>query len=402
MRVQEIEVWLRLLSLPASGRRLARELLNAGDSAEACLERICLGSPKGLDGATRAIARRRPSMQAEVQDWLQAKSSRALITFNDALYPPLLRETSDPPLALWIEGQAEHLCLPQLAIVGSRNATPSGLELARNFARSLASSGLCISSGMALGIDAAAHQGALSAKGVTSAVLGSGLARIYPHRHQDLAARIAEQGVLISEFPPFTPPRKEYFPMRNRIISGMSMGVLVVEASLASGSLITARLAADQGRLVFAIPGSPHNPMARGCHSLIRDGASLIDSAEQLLEDLTPIARRMHYQLKLALQPEPALSTRSVSSVASAVFKAMGHEPCSSDVISERTGLPCQTISDALLELDLAGCLHTLPGSRYQGVAGVVVAAGSVLVAAEAGAVSADGAAGAVPASSTG
>ncbi len=215
--------------------------------------------------------------------------NRHLITLHDARYPTLLREIDDAPPMLFIQGDPTILNLPQIAIVGSRNPSASGRQTATDFAHFLASAGLAITSGLADGIDGAAHQGALETKNSTLAVTGTGLDRVYPAKHRELAHRIAEQGALISELPPGTPPIPANFPRRNRIISGLSLGTLVVEAAQKSGSLITARLATEQGREVFAIPGSIHNPLARGCHALIRQGAKLVETAGDILEELAPL-----------------------------------------------------------------------------------------------------------------
>ena len=212
-------------------------------------------------------------------EWLSQPGNH-VVHFQDAAYPALLKQIADPPPLLFVRGDRDYLAQPQLAIVGSRNPTHTGRALAREFAAHLASFGLTITSGLASGIDGAAHQGAIEAGGTTLAVTGTGLDRVYPARHRDLAHRVAENGALVTEFPPGTAPLAANFPRRNRLISGLSLGTLVVEAALRSGSLITARSALEQGREVFAIPGSIHNPLARGCHALIRDGAKLVESGE--------------------------------------------------------------------------------------------------------------------------
>jgi len=216
--------------------------------------------------------------------------ARHILTLHDPAYPALLKEIADPPPLLFVRGDPAVLSRPQLGIVGSRNPTPGGRSLAEDFARSLSRCGLVVTSGMALGIDAAGHRGALRGGGTTLAVAGTGPDRIYPARHRDLARAIVEQGAIISEFAPGTPALPSNFPRRNRIISGLSLGVLVVEAACRSGSLITARLAAEQGREVFALPGSIHNPLARGCHHLIRQGAKLVEDIEDIVEELGPLA----------------------------------------------------------------------------------------------------------------
>ncbi|HSH27239.1 MAG TPA: DNA-processing protein DprA, partial [Wenzhouxiangella sp.] len=223
-------------------------------------------------------------------EWLSG-DRRWLITRDDALYPPLLKRIPDSPVALFVAGDPDALVAPQIAIVGSRNATAGGLDHARSFASTLTRAGFVITSGLAEGVDGMAHGGCLDSGGATIAVAGTGLDRVYPARHRDLAGRIALSGALVSQFPPGVGPLRGNFPARNRIISGMSLGVLVVEAGLRSGSLITARLANEQGREVFAIPGSVHNPLSRGCHRLIREGARLVETADEIIEDLAPLAK---------------------------------------------------------------------------------------------------------------
>ena len=242
--------------------------------------------------------------------------------------------------------------------LGSRNATPQGIQTAESFARHLAAQGLCIVSGLALGIDAAAHRGALAAQGETVAVIGTGADRIYPARNKELAIAIAERGAIVSEFPLGTPAVAYNFPRRNRIISGLARGVLVVEAAPESGSLITARLAAEQGREVFAIPGSIHSPVARGCHKLIKQGAKLVETAQDILEELG----------NFAAAPMPAAAP-SAAPDESPILAALGHDPCSLDDLVERTGQSADQLLPELLSLELGGSLAPLPGNRYQRLA---------------------------------
>lgn len=285
----ECEARLRLHALPELGPIRFRRLLSAFGSASAALSAPAsawrtLGLPQ-VSADMRRDAQVREQASAALR-WLEAPDHH-LLTWGDPSYPALLAELSDAPPLLFVAGEVSLLERPQLAIVGSRRASKPGLDTARAFARSLAAGGFVITSGLALGIDGAAHEGALDATGATVAVLGTGLEHLYPRRHLGLAQRIVEQGgAVLSELPLQCPPQAANFPRRNRIISGLSLGVLVVEASPSSGSLITARLAAEQGREVYAIPGSIHHPGARGCHELIRQGATLVESIEHILEGL--------------------------------------------------------------------------------------------------------------------
>ncbi len=286
-----------------------------------------------------------------------------IICLDDPRYPRLLKEIPDPPPLLYVHGDPDYLGQPQLAIVGSRNPTASGLALAREFAAYLAEFGLTISSGLATGIDAAAHEGALEGRGGTLAVTGTGLDRVYPACHRELAHRIAASGALVSEFPPGTPPQASNFPRRNRIISGLSVGTLVVEAALRSGSLITARLARDQGREVFAIPGSTHNPLARGCHALIREGAKLVETGQHILEELAPL-------ISVAQAPvtTPESGTDKTPQLAEDYRKllgSMGYDAISVDELVQRSGLTPEEVSSMLLMLELEGHLASSAGGRY-------------------------------------
>jgi DNA processing protein len=254
--------------------------------------------------------------------------------------------------------------MAQLAIVGSRNPTPSGQQTAMDFARFLARAGLVISSGLAAGIDGAAHRGALQTDTPTLAVTGTGLDRVYPARHRDLAHRIAEQGALVSELPPGTPPLPANFPRRNRIISGLSIGTLVVEAAQKSGSLITARLATEQGREVFAIPGSIHNPLARGCHALIRQGAKLVETAEDILEELGPLLGSLVAAGTQAADPvEPA--PRKWDQEYQQLMAALDFDPAPVDLLIQRSGLTADAVSSMLLLLELEGFVSAAAGGRY-------------------------------------
>lgn len=287
-----------------------------------------------------------------------SQPGQSIITLADASYPPALLEIADPPSVLYVRGNPDLLHRRGIAVVGSRNATPQGTQTAESFARHLAAQGLCIVSGLALGIDAAAHRGALAAQGETVAVIGTGADRIYPARNKELAIAIAERGAIVSEFPLGTPAVAYNFPRRNRIISGLARGVLVVEAAPESGSLITARLAAEQGREVFAIPGSIHSPVARGCHKLIKQGAKLVETAQDILEELG----------NFAAAPMPAAAP-SAAPDESPILAALGHDPCSLDDLVERTGQSADQLLPELLSLELGGSLAPLPGNRYQRLA---------------------------------
>ena len=277
--------------------------------------------------------------------------------------PDLLSGSSGSPEALYVCGDADLLHLPCLAIVGSRNPSEGGRENARRFARHLAASGFCIVSGLAEGIDAAAHEGALDANGSTIAVLGHGLDTVYPARNAQLAKRIARYGALVTEYPQGTPPRRGHFPARNRIISGLSVGVLVVEAARRSGSLITARLAGEQGREVFAIPGSIHNPMARGCHELIRQGARLVQSADDIISELAPLIGRLiesdagdgdEEARNNPLDPDYVL-----------LLDLLGYDPQTPDELARKSTLTIEQVSSMLLILELNGEIESLPGGRF-------------------------------------
>jgi len=325
-----------------------------------------VGTPR-LAGSTGLPAALRRYLAAP--DWAGVERDLAwldepghhLITVDDLRYPPLLREIADPPLALFVRGEPAALCLPQLAIVGCRNPTEGGRRTARALAAGLGTTGLAVTSGLALGIDAAAHEGALAGGGCTVAVAGTGLDRVYPARHAELAERIAATGALVSELPVGVPPLPAHFPRRNRIVSGLCVGTLVVEASLKSGSLITARLAAEQGREVFAIPGSIHNPLARGCHRLIQQGATLVESAGDVLAELAPL-------LGIAGPPaadRPVDAGTGLAPLEERLLGLMGFDPVSPDELVERSGLPAGQILAALLLLELGGWVSCAAGGRY-------------------------------------
>ncbi|MEZ0232575.1 MAG: DNA-processing protein DprA [Methylophilaceae bacterium] len=292
--------------------------------------------------------------------WLEQEHNH-LITLADAEYPQLLLEIPDPPPLIYAKGQLERLKQPCLAIVGSRNSTTQGEKNAEDFAHALSQHGLCIVSGMALGIDGAAHRGALKANGSTIAVVGTGLDIVYPAKHRDLAHQIVERGLIISEFPLGTPSRAQNFPRRNRLISGLSLGCLVVEANTKSGSLITARLATEQGREVFAMPGSIHSPVAKGCHELIKQGAKLVDDISDIISEfgdkLSPISA------------QDSMVTTTLETTADPLLECMGFDPISMESLVEESGLTSDNLSAMLLVLELENKVASLPGGRYQRIA---------------------------------
>ena len=349
-----LAAWLRLTLIPGIGGETQRKLLAA------------FGLPEAIFSAGRLEARGIIGHRADLLfdfdpteavehslEWAN-QTSQHIISLADEAYPKALLEIADPPSLLYVRGNLALLQKRGLAMVGSRNATPQGVQTAENFAKTLAARGLTIISGLALGIDAAAHRGALAAKGETIAVIGTGPDRIYPARNKELALAIVEHGAIVSEFPLGTPAIASNFPRRNRIISGLSRGVLVVEAAPESGSLITARLAAEQGREVFAIPGSIHSPVARGCHKLIKQGAKLVETAADILEELGSFNE--------APEPEPP----SDNAEEGPILAALGHDPCSLDDLVERTAMSADQLLPELLTLELCGLIGTLPGNRYQ------------------------------------
>jgi len=292
--------------------------------------------------------------------WLEGSGARILL-YTDPEYPPLLRESSGAPAVLYVLGSVSALGSPQLAMVGSRSPTPAGRATAREFAAWFARAGLTVTSGLAFGIDAASHEGALAGGGLTVAVLGSGLDRIYPEEHAALAARIAHSGALVSEFPPRTAPLRPHFPRRNRIISGLSLGTLVVEAARQSGSLITARLAGEAGREVFAIPGSIHSPVSRGCHQLIKSGAKLVEEAADVLTELNISVPKE----QLTASPAEAQDGGGLDNEYEMLLDALGFEGATVDTLVARTGLPSESVASMLLILELGGRVAALPGGRY-------------------------------------
>ncbi len=310
----------------------------------------------------------RAELVAKALAWLQDPhyhGTRHILTWDHAAYPKHLLTIADPPLSLFVQGNPAALAQPSVGIVGARNATAQGVANARMFAQSLADKGVTVVSGMALGIDAAAHEGALlcGLPLATVAVIGTGIDRVYPAAHRDLAHRIAAQGAVVSEFPIGTPPLPQNFPRRNRLISGLSRGVLVVEAALRSGSLITARVAGEQGREVLAIPGSIHAPLAKGCHQLIKQGAKLVESAQDVIEELgMNLGAVQPENQAFALEVDQKVSAHSDD----AVLAALSDAPSSLDQIAASTGLPIADIMARLTELELFGEVALLAGGRYQ------------------------------------
>lgn len=302
-----------------------------------------------------------PNALASTLAWLR-QPGNAMVAWDDTDYPRMLLGIHDPPPVLYVRGERALLNRPAIAVVGSRNATAQGRETARAFAHALSSAGLTIISGLALGIDAAAHRGGLDADGRSIAVIGTGCDRVYPATNRDLARRLAEHGAIVSEFALGTPPLRGNFPRRNRIISGLARGVLVVEATLASGSLITARFAAEQDRDVFAIPGSIHSPFSKGSHRLIKDGAKLVETADDVLEEW---AMRVPTS---SARPADRPGSSAEDGDAARVLAALGHDPAGVDQLVERCRLPAERVAVALVELELAGSIASLPGGRYERV----------------------------------
>jgi DNA processing protein len=354
-----LKAWLALSLTRGLGGESARRLLKEFGSPEAIFAASfsSLKSVVKADIAAEIIKGFTDDVIAPTLDWLEDNNNH-IITLADSDYPQLLLNISDPPLLLYVKGRLDLLNQSALAIVGSRSATPQGISNAEAFAKSLSDAGLCIISGMAHGIDAAAHRGALRGQGSSIAIVGTGQDKVYPAANRDLAHLLAQQGALISEFPLGTPPLAANFPRRNRLISGMSLGSLVVEASLQSGSLITARLALEQGREVFAIPGSIHAPQSKGCHALLKQGAKLVETAQDILEELS------------GLQVLPTRSTDTngadIQGPDFMLLDHLGFDPVDVDTLSVRCGLTIAELSAMLLTLELNGRICVLPGGLYQ------------------------------------
>lgn len=359
---RELESWLRLALTPGLGAATLRRLLGE------------FGLPENVVGAGRAQLARHLSATvieslhsasvARAVDqaiaWAQAPG-HSVVTLADPAYPKLLLEIADPPAVLYCNGRVDLLNRPSLAVVGSRNATAQGISNAEHFARAFSGAGLTIVSGLALGIDAAAHRGGLAAAGSTIAVLGTGIDRIYPPQNHTLAASVVAHGLLLSELPLESPSLRQNFPRRNRLISGLAHGCLVVEAALASGSLITARAAAEQGREVFAVPGSIHSPLSRGCHALIKSGAKLVETAEDVLTELAAFRTS-----RRTAKPQSTDSSPLAAVQESPLLAHLGFDPVNVDALCARSGLPAERVVAELLRLELDGRIAALPGGLYQ------------------------------------
>ena len=360
----EFAAWLRLLESPGVGRETARALLGHFGSPERVLS-ADTAQLRELAGPAVAMAlasapKDYTTRLAAASAWLEGGAQRAVIALGDAAYPDQLLQSPDPPLLLYVHGAVPLLKAESVAVVGSRRPTAQGLDHAREFAQALSDGGFVVISGLALGIDAAAHEGALAGAAGTIAVVGTGLDRVYPSRHRALAQRIIERGVMVSEFAPGTPALPENFPQRNRIIAGLSRGTVVVEAALRSGSLITARLASEAGREVYAVPGSIRSEQSRGCHALIRQGAALVESAQEVIDDLRGV------RASAAAPAAAAEPVGSTSAPADPLLAALGGDPQSLDALMARTGWPASELSARLLDLELQGSVARLPGGLYQ------------------------------------
>jgi len=358
MQPAELEAWLRLGLIPRLGPVAFRKLLSAFGSPDGALSANQAAAASVVGAVLAESIRRGPDPQALAATlaWL-AEENNQLVTLADDTYPRALLEITDPPPLLYVKGNVGLLQRDTIAVVGSRNATPQGIANAEAFAHELSDAGFAITSGLALGIDAAAHRGGLRGRSSSVAVVATGLDTVYPARNRDLAHELASGGALVSEFALGVRPLSGNFPRRNRIISGLSRGVLVVEAAIQSGSLITARYATEQGREVFAMPGSVHSPLSKGCHALIKQGAKLVESAADILEELGQASTN-----KGAKKP----AARNVEE--HVLLKSIGFDPVDLDTICARAGLTAEKASAMLLELELDGIVAKISGGRYQRV----------------------------------
>lgn len=359
----DLIAWLRLEQTPGVGNETARRLLSRFGLPEqifaASHTALCEVVSSKLASALLAIPADFQQQTDKTLAW-QEQPDNQILTLADAAYPRSLLEIPDPPLMLYVKGRLALLEASTVAVVGSRNATVQGIRNAESFSEALSSAGLCISSGLAAGIDTAAHQGALRGLGSTIAVIGTGADIVYPARNRNLAHLIAEGGCIVSEYSLSTPALAPNFPRRNRIISGLARGVLVVEAAAQSGSLITARMAAEQGREVFAIPGSIHSPLSKGCHQLIRQGAKLVESAQDILEEL------QFQHVTTCIQPESlALTEPDVHGI----LRQINFDPVHMDTLVSSTGIDIASLTSELLNLELNGQLEALPGGYYRRLA---------------------------------
>ena len=377
MPALDFEAWFRLLAVPGMTRPMARRLLQALGSPQAVLgASASQWSAAAGPAAAHTLSTPDPLANARLQlalDWLAGHPDRHVLNLGDGQYPRPLLHCGDPPLMLFLEGRLELLHRPSVAVVGSRQATPQGLAHARHFASVLSHAGVTVVSGLATGIDGAAHEGALEGAGSTLAVIGTGPDIVYPRRHSGLWRRIAQDGLVVSEHAPGTPALAHHFPHRNRIIAGLTQGTLVVEAALKSGSLITARLAMEGGREVFAVPGSIQSPQAKGCHELIRQGAQLVESAQEILESLGLPASPTNSSAAPVAAAAAAVSDApdgaddpDPCSPHGRLLRALGHDPVSLDTLVGRTGDAASVLGARLLELELQGLVARLPGGRFQ------------------------------------
>lgn len=374
MPINETESWLHLINAPGLGfARISKLINHFGNASEVLAQR---NFPSELQIPKQAVSYLNTANNDDIGtelNWLD-KPNNHLLTIDDALYPPQLLQSNDPPPGLFVKGNINALLLPQLAVVGSRNATQAGLNNTHAFCFDLASKGMVITSGLAAGVDSQAHQAALDAKGQTIAVMGTGINMIYPKSNKQLAKTIADNGAVVSELSFNTPPHAQNFPRRNRIIAGLSLGTLVVEAANKSGTLITARLSMENNRPVLAIPGSIHNPMAKGCHHLIKQGAKLVESAQDIFEELSPSIAMLSDQLSANLNKldKPTLEKStdspniSLSESQQHIFDQLDYHPTSFDAIVEQTGLSSAAVASDLLILELSGKIEKLPGANYQ------------------------------------
>ena len=364
--METLEQWLVLNHAPRITATRSLKLLQHYET----IENIFLASDKDLTNSgvhTDTIKFiRNPDQSLLQRDLRYLKGSQShIIVWTDDRYPYLLKQIADPPLLLYINGNPEVLQSRQLAIVGTRRPTPSGRKISHDFAKALASRGMIIISGLAIGVDSMAHQGALAAKAPTVAVLGNGVDNIYPLRNQKLAEEITAYGAIVSEFPPSTPPLSHHFPKRNRLISGLSIGTLVVEAAQKSGSLITAMLALDQGRDVFAVPGSILNPVSRGCNSLIKEGARLVESVEDIVAEMNLFSSDFMPTEYDGNSIAARVEHKNFSEKQLSILNLIDCEPISIDQLVERSGLTAEEVSSMLLEIELAGHVQTDLGGRY-------------------------------------
>jgi DNA processing protein len=368
-QAESLAAWVRLEQTPGVGPAIARKLLavfglpesifaaNFSSLQKIVPERVAQSLLTSPPDALKALI-------DQTLEWC-AQPGNHVLTLADHNYPPALLNITDPPMMLYVKGRPELLSAPSLAVVGSRNATSQGAANAENFSKALSHAGLTIVSGMALGIDSAAHRGGLQGAGSTIAVIGTGADIVYPARNRSLAHQIADSGCIISEYPLGMPAIATNFPRRNRLISGLTLGVLVIEAAAQSGSLITARLGAEQGKDVFAIPGSIHSPLSKGCHLLIKQGAKLVESAQDVLEELRLTPKQISTDASVA-----SSLTRSNNPEVARLLDTIGFDPVSADALSERSGLNAAMLNTQLLTLELEGAIERLSDGKYRRLVG--------------------------------